>query len=265
MVGRVSLVGAGPGDPELITMKAMRILREADVIIHDSLIAQELLDEAKEGAELVDATKTREVDNVKIQHVINDTMLDRVQKGLHVARLKGGDPYIYGRATDEAIFCYEHNIPCEVIPGVSNLQAVTAAAGIPLTVPGFAGRFLTMIGYDNPTKEAYTINYDALAHVGATIVLFMTRMEDMKKIFGGLVEAGADPAKPATLIYRGATPEQEVLVGTLDTLVAMVEERWGDTPNPSLIVIGDTIPLRDQLPHLPDQPEEQASDRLATG
>lgn len=249
MTGKVTLIGGGPGDPELITVKGLKALREADVIVYDLLVAQELLQEVKADAECIDAAKTREHEKMT-QDEINAVLVERARQGLNVVRLKGGDPYVYGRGGEEAIYCHQQGITCEVIPGVSSLLAATASAGFPLTYYGTSSRFLTMTGYENLENPAFIFDYQSLVNLDATFVLFMTRFQDLQNFMTKLLAAGFDAQKPAALIYKGAMPEQEVLVATAATLTDQVEQRWGTTPVPSLIVIGEVINLRDQLPHL---------------
>jgi uroporphyrin-III C-methyltransferase / precorrin-2 dehydrogenase / sirohydrochlorin ferrochelatase len=250
MLGKVTLIGGGPGDPDLITVKGLKALQSADVIIHDLLVAQELLQEAKAGAEILDASKRSFTDEKMTQDEINAALVDRAKKGLHAVRLKGGDPYVYGRGAEEAVYCQQHGVPVEVIPGVSSLVAATAAAGFPLTHYGTSSRFLTMMGYENPDKPAFALDYDGLVKLDATLVMFMARFDRMADILNKMLAAGYDPDKPAALIYKGATPEQEVLIATISTLAGQIYERWGENPLPSLVVIGDVIKLRDQLPHI---------------
>lgn len=249
MTGKVSLIGGGPGDPDLITVKGLKLLRQADVVVYDLLVAQELLHEVREGAELLDAGKTRERDKMT-QDEINAVLVDRARQGLHVVRLKGGDPYVYGRGGEEAVYCLEHGVPCEVVPGVSSLLAATSAAGIPLTYYGLSSRFLTLTGYENKAKPAFTYDYNSFVNLNATLVFFMTRFQDLENFMRQLLEAGYDPEMPAAVIHKGAMPDQEVLVTTAASLTEAVLERWGDTPLPSLIVLGKAVTMRDKLPHL---------------
>lgn len=250
MSGKVILIGGGPGDPELITLKGIRALRDADVIVHDRLVALDLLQEAKADAEIIDASK-KGLEEKLSQDEINAVLVERAKQGKQVVRLKGGDPYVYGRGAEEAVYCYEHGVECDVIPGVSTLVAATAAAGFPLTYYGVSSRFLTMMGYENPDNPAFTFDYESLVRLDATFVWFMTRFNHFEAMMGKLLAAGMDADKPAALIHNGAMPNQETLIATVSTLVQQVFDRWGEIPSPSIIVIGDVITLRDQLPHLP--------------
>lgn len=249
MSGKVTLIGGGPGDPELITLKGLKALRDADVIVHDRLVALDLLQEAKPGAEIIDASK-KGLEEKLSQDEINAVLVEHAGLGKHVVRLKGGDPYVYGRGAEEAVFCHEHGVVCEVIPGVSTLVAATASAGFPLTYYGISSRFLTMMGYENPQNAAFTYDYHSLAKLDATIVLFMTRFNHLDTMLHKLLEAGFDPDKRAAIIHNGAMPTQEVLIATVSTLASAVYDRWQEVPSPSLIVIGDVIDLRDKLPHI---------------
>lgn len=249
MTGKVTLVGAGIGEPDLITVKGLKAIQSADVIIHDLLMPQELLDEAKEGAELINAAKTRNYEKLS-QDEINALLVERAKTGQHVVRLKGGDPYVYGRGAEEAVYCHEHGVACDVIPGVSSLLSVTTAAGFPLTYYGISSRFLTMMGYENTAKRAFSYDYESLAKLDGTIVMFMNRYKDLEVMFPKMLDAGFDPDLPVAMIYKGAMPEQEVLIATMGTFLEKVYARWGESPMPSLIVIGEVVKLRDKLPHL---------------
>ncbi|NDJ60283.1 MAG: uroporphyrinogen-III C-methyltransferase [Chloroflexi bacterium] len=248
MTGKVFLVGAGPVNPDLITVGGLRHLQTADVVIYDKLIAHSLLDEAPEGAELIDASKTRHADTLT-QDQINELLVDRAKQGFKVVRLKGGDPYTFGRGSEEALYCLEHNVEVEVIPGVSALAAATAAAGIPLTHRFASAGFMVSLGYVKP-EYSYLINRESQAKFNGTMVFFMTQLADLETILREMLELGYDPETAAAVIHKGGTPDQEVLVDKASTLAEKVRERWGDMPIPSIAVLGAALNLRDNLPRI---------------
>ena len=171
-MGKVYLVGAGPGDPDLITRKGLRLLRRADAVIFDRLIPFELLDETRSDAELINAGKEPTRHRLA-QEDINALIIDRALRGKIVVRLKGGDPLIFGRGAEEALVCREHGIPFEIVPGVSSAYSVPAYAGIPLTHRRVSSSFTVITGHEDPTKGESSIDYRALANIGGTIVIMM--------------------------------------------------------------------------------------------
>lgn len=249
MTGKVTLVGAGPGDPELVTLKGLKRLREADVIIHDMLIPMSLLEEAKAGAEIVDAGKAPDRHKLT-QDEINDLLIDRAGNGLHVLRLKGGDPYIFGRGSEEALICSQHGIPCEVVPGITSVIAAPLYAGIPLTHRdkerrNISSGFITITGQEDPTKEKERLDYELLARFDGVLVILMG-LKNMPQIFARLIDNGKDPNTPAALIEWGATSKQRVVTGTLITLPHLAEE--AEIKVPASIVVGDVVNLHEVLP-----------------
>jgi len=232
MTGIVYLVGAGPGDPELITVKGLAILRRADVILYDRLAPPELLREAKPGAELIDAGKQPQKHRLD-QAAINALIVERAKRGLNVVRLKGGDPFVFGRGGEEAIACREAGIPFVVVPGVSSAISVPAYAGIPVTHRGVSTAFTVLSGHEDPDDTAASIDYAALAKVGGTLVLLMG-INHLPKIVARLLDAGLAPETPATSIEWGATERQRVIRGTLATIVELA----ADLKPPTITVIG---------------------------
>lgn len=238
MTGIVYLVGAGPGDPELITVKGLAILRRADVILYDRLAAPELLKEAKPGAELIDAGKQPQKHRLD-QTTINALIVERAQQGLSVVRLKGGDPFVFGRGGEEAIACREAGIPFVVVPGVTSAISVPAYAGIPVTHRSVATAFTVLSGHEDPDDPATSIDYEALAKLGGTLVLLMG-VSHLPQIAAKLLAAGLAANTPATSIERGTTESQQVVRGTLATIA----ERAADLKPPTITVIGAVAGLK---------------------
>jgi uroporphyrin-III C-methyltransferase len=241
-VGTVYLVGAGPGDPDLITVKGLRLIREADVIIYDRLAPSALLREARPDAELIDAGKLptkRRLD----QEDINSLLLDKARAGLTVVRLKGGDPFVFGRGGEEALVCHEAGIPFEVVPGVSSAIAVPAYAGIPVTQRNLSSAFTVFAGYEDPSKGESSIDYDALSCIARTGTLVaLMGVAQLPKIAERLLAFGLDPNTPAVCIEWGTTDNQRVVDGTLATLPQLVAD--AGLQSPATTVIGAVAGLR---------------------
>lgn len=240
MIGKVYLVGAGPGDPDLITRKGLRLIQSADVLVFDRLIPLELLDEARSDAEFINAGKSPTKHRLD-QGTINEVIVDRALRGKIVVRLKGGDPLVFGRGSEEALACVQAGVPFEIVPGISSSYAVPAYAGIPLTHRNISSTFTVIAGHEDPAKPESSINYEALAHVGGTIVVLMG-IKRMAQILARLVEAGLDPDTPAAVIEWGTTPEQRVIEGNVTNLAELSEA--GQVQSPATIVIGDVVRLR---------------------
>ena len=225
----VHLVGAGPGDPELITLRGLALVRRCDVLVYDRLVGPELVAEAPALAMRVSR------DDLS-QEEIDDLLVSYGRLGLEVVRLKGGDPFVFGRGGEEAIALAEAGVPFEVVPGVSSLSAVPAAADVPVTHRGVAAQVTALAAYD-PER----LDYDALARAPGTLVLFMG-LATLRRVADGLIAAGRDPATPAAVIASGTRPEQEVVTAPL---VRIAEHATVDPP--ALVVIGDVVSLRERL------------------
>lgn len=241
-LGKVYLVGAGPGDPDLITRKGLRLIQSADVIIYDRLIPSELLDEARPDAELIDAGKAPTKHRLS-QDDINDTIIAYALLGKTVVRLKGGDPFVFGRGSEEALVCHEAGIAFEVVPGISSSYAVPAYAGIPLTHRHISSSFTVITGHEDPTKPETSIRYEAIAKSASTIVVLMG-VKQLPRIADSLIAAGLDVDTPAAIIEWGATPQQRVVEGTLGTLPQLAID--ADIQPPATTVIGEVVCLREQ-------------------
>ena len=241
-VGTVYLVGAGPGDPGLITVKGLELLRRADVIIHDRLIPLELLREVRPGAEVFDAGKAQHDHRIP-QPGINQLLIEKAREGKMVVRLKGGDPFVFGRGAEEAAFCRSAGVACEVVPGVSSAIAVPASAGIPVTHRDLASSFTVVTGHENPNKPESSVDYPAVvaAAQAGTLILLMGATH-LEQIVAELLLAGHEPTCPAAGIESGTTSSQRVVTGTLETIVQL--SRTADLKSPALFVIGEVVRLR---------------------
>ncbi|MCQ3928845.1 MAG: uroporphyrinogen-III C-methyltransferase [Chloroflexi bacterium] len=244
-VGKVYLVGAGPGDPDLITVKGLRLLRQADVVVYDRLIPMELLKETRPDAELIYAGKQPQKHRLD-QSEINHILIDRASKGCRVVRLKGGDPFVFGRGGEEGLACYAANIPFEVVPGVSSAIAVPAYAGIPVTHRHVASAFTVFTGHDDPTKETKegnSIDYPALAAAVrlGTLVLMMG-VNHLDPICRELIQQGISADTPAVCIEWGTTANQRTMEGTLESIAYRVTE--AGLSSPAITVMGEVTRLR---------------------
>ena len=239
-LGMVYLVGAGPGDPELITHKGLRLLGIADVVIHDRLIPPELLWEARPDAELIDAGKQPTKHRLS-QESINETIVDRALEGKTVLRLKGGDPLVFGRGGEEALVCHKYGIPFEIVPGVSSAHAVPAYAGIPLTHRHLSSCFTVITGHEDPQEPENSIDYQALANIGGTIVILMG-VKHLPRITRALIARGLADETPAAIIEWGTIPRQRTLIGTVATIADLAREEQLQAP--AITVIGEVVRLR---------------------
>lgn len=242
MSGFVSLVGAGPGDPGLITVAGLDRIKRADVIVYDRLVPESLLAHARGGCELIYMGKIGgEVSHD--QEAINRTLIEKARDGKRVVRLKGGDPFVFGRGSEEAEALRAAGIPFEVIPGITSAIAVPAYAGIPVTHRGLASSFAVVTGHEDPAKDETAIDWASLAGVDTLVLLMGVRT--LPQIVERLVAAGRSANTPAAVIRWGTTPEQRTVTGTLGDIVMRVEEA-GLTP-PAITVVGDVVRMRETI------------------
>lgn len=234
-VGKVYLVGAGPGDPGLFTLRGLECLHKADVVVHDRLIGPELLSYAPQ-ARLVDVGKESGHHAIP-QQEINQILVNAAREGKVVTRLKGGDPFVFGRGGEEAMALAEAGIPFEIVPGVTSAIAVPAYAGIPVTQRGIACSVAFITGH-NASSETLNINWQALAN-GVDTLVFLMGVHNLQKITSSLVEAGRAPSTPVALIERGTLANQRVITGTL---AEIAEKSQGIQP-PAIIIVGDVVNL----------------------
>jgi uroporphyrin-III C-methyltransferase len=229
----VSLVGAGPGDPGLITARGLDVLRRAQVLIYDRLVAPELVQEAPVGCLLISR------DGLSQQQV-NDLLVKHGRRGRRVVRLKGGDPFLFGRGGEEALALRRAGVPFEVVPGVSALASVPAAAGIPITHRGLSRQVTIVTGHGAGGDEG--LDHAALARTPGTLVVFMG-LDGLDVLSAGLISHGADPDLPAAVVSRGTTEEQEVAVATLATIA----DASRGLRTPALLVVGEVVGLAEAL------------------
>lgn len=241
--GTVYLIGAGPGAADLITLRGLRCLRAADVVIYDRLIDPELLDEARPDAERIYAGKGPRHHTLP-QREINALLIEHAQRGHTVARLKGGDPFVFGRGGEEVVALTAAGIPVEVVPGVTSAIAVPALAGIPVTHRGLAPHFTVMTGHTCDETGPDAVNWARLAGIGGTLVILMG-VAALPGITARLLAAGLDPATPAAVVQNGATPEQRAVHAPVREIARRAAE--AGISSPAITVIGDTVALASTL------------------
>jgi uroporphyrin-III C-methyltransferase len=242
MTGTVYLVGSGPGDPDLLTVKARRLLDEADVVLHDKLPGPEILGLIPE-AKREDVGKRAGGDRTP-QSVTNERLVELAEEGQTVVRLKGGDPFVFGRGGEEAAYLADHGVPFEVVPGVTSAIAGPAVAGIPATHRDHASSVSFVTGHEDPTKDESAVDWEALAATGGTIVVLMG-VGKLPDYTAALREAGMDADTPVALVERATWPDQRVATGTLDTIVDARDE-VGIEP-PAITVIGEVAGERERV------------------
>jgi len=243
--GSVHLVGAGPGDPELLTRRAWDRLRTADAVLHDSLTDRELVEDLPDCVAVVDVGKRSS--NPPSQAAINERMLDRATAGQRVVRLKGGDPNVFGRGGEECEFLAEADVPFEVVPGVSSAVAAPGVAGIPLTHRDHASSVTVLTGHEDPTKPESALDYEALANqvlAGGTLVVLMG-VRRLPDTVGALRAANVPADTPAAMIQRATWRDQQTVTGTLSTIVDRRDDA-GIEP-PAVTVIGDVVGVRETV------------------
>lgn len=242
--GIVYLVGAGPGDEDLITRKALQVLREADVVVYDSLASSSLLNEVRDDAELIFAGK-RSSHHFKKQYETNQLLIDLAKEGKNVVRLKGGDPYIFGRGGEEGQELRAAGVDFVVVPGVSSSYSVPAYCGIPVTHRDYASSFHVITGHEGSHKNGATVlDYGTLAREEGTLI-FLMGLKNLPNIVQSLIENGKDPETPAGVLQEGTTARQKMAVGTLSTIVDVVKREGIKTP--AITVVGDVVRLAEEL------------------
>jgi len=242
-MGKVYLVGAGPGDPKLITLKGLELIKEADVVIYDYLINKDLLSFVGKNAELIYVGKQASCHELP-QTDINALLIKKAKEKNLVVRLKGGDPFMFGRGGEEAEFIAEHRIDFEIVPGVTSAISAPAYAGIPLTHREYASSVAFITGHEGASKIESTIKWGALAH-GCDTLVFLMGIKNLKDIKENLIKAGKDPHTPACVIQWGTLPEQKVVSGHLKEIDTLVKAA-GIKP-PGIIVVGNVTSLRENL------------------
>ncbi|MGH3978637.1 MAG: uroporphyrinogen-III C-methyltransferase, partial [Pseudonocardiaceae bacterium] len=235
----VALVGAGPGDPDLITVRGRRLLGRADVVVADRLAPRELLDELGAHVEVIDAAKVP-YGRAMAQEHINAALVEHARAGRFVVRLKGGDPYVFGRGFEEVLALAEAGVPVTVVPGVSSAISVPAAAGIPVTHRGVAHEVVVVSGHVAPDDPTSLVDWPALGRLRGTLVLMMA-LQRIGAFAAALVEHGRPPATPVAVVQEGTMRSQRALRSTLAGVAADVAAQ--DIRPPAIVVIGDVVGL----------------------
>ena len=251
MTGRVTLVGAGPGAPDLLTLRGARALREADAVVYDALASTELLALVPESAELHDVGKRGHEAPTLPQEEITALLLRLAREGKRVVRLKGGDPYVFGRGGEEGGACVEAGIPLEVVPGVSSIFGALAYAGIPITDRRYGASFAVVTGHKDPSKVTRETRWSELATAADTLLILMG-MRNLEEIVARLLEAGRDPSTPAAVVMEGTLPGQRVVTAPLAELVECAQAEG--VSSPSVVVVGQVVKLRETLAWFERQP-----------
>lgn len=250
MAGMVYLVGAGPGDYQLISVKACEVIKAADTIVYDRLADERLLGYAPEGAELIYVGKASSNHTMR-QEDINRLLVDKARENKIVVRLKGGDPFVFGRGGEEALLLRENRLPFEIIPGITSAISVPAYAGIPVTHRAVATSFAVVTGHEDPTKGQSNMRWDKLA-TGVDTLVFLMGVENLPHITAKLMENGRGADTPAAVIRWGTKPEQRVLVTTVGEAAEDVK-RSGLRP-PAIFIVGEVVKLREQLAWFDQRP-----------
>lgn len=248
--GKVYLVGAGPGDPGLISRKGLECLSQADVVVYDHLLDENLLDSVPLEVERIYAGKSVGQHALE-QEEINQLLVDKANTGKTVVRLKGGDPFVFGRGGEEAAALTDNHIPFEVVPGVTSAVAVPAYAGIPVTHRGVASSFAVITGHEDPGKANSSIHWDKLA-TGVDTLVFLMGLQNLPQIVEQLLKHGRLADTPVAVIKDGTRPEQKTVVGSLSDIVGKVEEQHFTSP--VIIIVGEVVRLRDKLRWFDNRP-----------
>lgn len=248
--GKVYLIGAGPGDPGLITVKGMACLEKADVIVYDRLLDESLLANTRQGAEKIYVGKASS-EHTMPQSEINELLVQKAKEGKNVVRLKGGDPFVLGRGGEEAEELAKNQITFEVVPGVTSAIAVPAYAGIPVTHRTLASSFAVVTGHEDPTKVDSSINWEKLS-TGVDTLIFLMGMQNLPEIVTKLLEHGKAIDTPVAVIKEGTKPQQKTVVGSLKDIVSRVKQS-ALTP-PAIVVVGEVVKLREIIRWFDNRP-----------
>lgn len=248
--GRVYLVGAGPGDPGLLTARALQLIAQADTILYDKLIPEQALDGARADAELLFVGKEGGGESVP-QERTTELLVERAEAGRQVVRLKGGDPFVFGRGGEEALALREAGIPFEVVPGVTAGVAAPAYAGIPVTHRGLSAAVAFVTGHEDPAKGESDLDWQALAYFPGTLVFYMG-VRRIEQIASSLLAAGRSPDEPAAVIERGTLPGQRHVGGTLGEIAALAKRE--QVKAPAITLVGAVAQLSEQIGWLADGP-----------
>jgi len=240
---RIYLIGAGPGDPGLLTIKGKQLIEKADVIIYDKLVSESILNLAQQDCERIFVGKSPGK-HYRLQEKINELLIEKASAGGIIVRLKGGDPFVFGRGSEEALELSKQGIDFEIVPGVSSALAVPAYAGIPMTHRGLSSSFTVVTGHEDPTKLESSIAWEHVSKNSDTLV-FLMGMKNLPFITRKLMDFGMDAQTPVALIENGTGPKQRTVCAQLDSIVSLAKER--DIRNPAIIVIGEVVRLRENI------------------
>lgn len=243
MTGKVYLVGAGPGDPKLITVKGVECLKESDVIIYDRLVNKQLLSYAKQDCELIFCGKFPKKHTMR-QEQINELLVKKAKDGKIVTRLKGGDPCVFGRVGEEAVFLRKHGVPFEIVPGITAGIAAPAYAGIPVTHRDYGSTFTIVTGTTSHEEKQAEEKWKALA-TGVDTIAFYMGITNLPSICEKLIQFGRKKETPAAVIEWGTMPEQRTVTGTLETIAAKAER--ARISHPAIILVGNVVQLHDKI------------------
>ncbi|MGA9289378.1 MAG: uroporphyrinogen-III C-methyltransferase [Anaerobacillus sp.] len=257
-MGKVYLVGAGPGDIDLITVKGLKCIENADIILYDRLINEDLLNYAKKDVELIYCGKLPNYHTLK-QETINRFLVKHALKGKIVTRLKGGDPFVYGRGGEEAEALANHGIPFEVVPGITSGIAAPAYAGIPVTHRELSSTFAFVTGHRKDGEEE-ELKWESLAKGIDTLAIYMG-VKNLPYICSMLKKHGKKKDTPVALIHWGTTQTQQTVTGTLENIIEEVEK--AEIQNPSMIVVGEVVNLRSKLSWFENLSEDQQKSSIA--
>lgn len=241
-MGKVYLVGAGPGDPDLISVKGLKCIQQADVILYDRLVNEELLSHAKQDADLIFCGKLPDCHFMQ-QETINAHLVKLAKEGKTVTRLKGGDPFVFGRGAEEAETLADNNIPFEIVPGITSGIAAPAYAGIPVTHRDAGASFAIITGHRREGQEEDT-KWESLAKGIDTLAIYMG-VGNLPYICGKLLQHGKSEQTPVALVEWGTTVSQRTVTGTLGTIVTIAQKE--EVQNPSMIVVGEVVRYRDKI------------------
>jgi len=240
-IGEVYLIGAGPGDPELLTFKALRLMQQADVVLYDALVSPQIVELCRRDADLIYVGKRRD-DHTVPQQGINELLVEHAKQGRRVVRLKGGDPFIFGRGGEELQELARHGIPFQVVPGITAASACSTYAGIPLTHRDYAQSFKVVTGQlKNRSSE---LDFSELVAANQTLVFYMG-LHTLPDLTAGLIDHGKPESTPAAIVSRGTRADQQVLIGTLADIAD--KQREAQLPAPGLIIVGKVVNLHEQL------------------